>query len=100
VRASVRNAGFEFPSRRLTVNLAPAEVPKEGPGFDLAVAAASCAPGSTHSAARQSRVDWACPASTDDKRRLTTITDRGSSQRIVRASVRQRADSESCRVLR
>jgi hypothetical protein len=30
VRASIRNAGFEFPQRRLTVNLAPAEVPKEG----------------------------------------------------------------------
>ena len=30
VRASIRNAGFEFPARRLTVNLAPAEIP-EGP---------------------------------------------------------------------
>ena len=40
VRASVRNAGFEFPSRRLTVNLAPAEVPKEGTGFDLGIAMA------------------------------------------------------------
>jgi magnesium chelatase family protein len=35
VRASVRNAGFECPSRRLTVNLAPAEAPKDGTGFDL-----------------------------------------------------------------
>lgn len=40
VRASIRNAGFEFPSRRLTVNLAPAELPKEGTGFDLAIAVA------------------------------------------------------------
>ena len=38
VRASIRNAGFEFPMRRLTVNLAPAEVPKEGTGFDLLTA--------------------------------------------------------------
>jgi magnesium chelatase family protein len=38
VRASIRNAGFQFPQRRLTVNLAPAEVPKEGTGFDLASA--------------------------------------------------------------
>ena len=38
VRASIRNAGFEFPARRLTVNLAPAEIPKEGTGFDLAIA--------------------------------------------------------------
>jgi magnesium chelatase family protein len=27
--------GFDFPTRRVTVNLAPAEVPKEGTGFDL-----------------------------------------------------------------
>ena len=40
VRAAVRNAGYEFPSRRLTVNLAPAELPKEGTGFDLAIALA------------------------------------------------------------
>ncbi|MGA9114946.1 MAG: magnesium chelatase domain-containing protein [Candidatus Dormiibacterota bacterium] len=40
VRAAVRNAGFEFPARRVTVNLAPAEVPKEGSGFDLAIALA------------------------------------------------------------
>ena len=40
VRASIRNAGFNFPRHRLTVNLAPAEVPKEGTGFDLAIAMA------------------------------------------------------------
>jgi len=40
VRAAVRNAGFEFPTRRLTVNLAPAEVPKEGTSYDLAIALA------------------------------------------------------------
>jgi len=40
VRAAVRNSGFDFPQRRVTVNLAPAEVPKEGTGFDLAIALA------------------------------------------------------------
>jgi len=40
VRAAVRNGGFDFPQRRLTVNLAPAEVPKEGSGFDLGIAIA------------------------------------------------------------
>ncbi len=40
VRAAVRNGGFEFPQRRVTVNLAPAEVPKEGTSFDLAIAVA------------------------------------------------------------
>jgi magnesium chelatase family protein len=40
VRAAVRNAGFEFPLRRITVNLAPADVRKEGPIYDLPIAAA------------------------------------------------------------
>jgi magnesium chelatase family protein len=40
VKAAVRNAGLEFPPRRVVVNLAPAEVPKEGTGFDLPVALA------------------------------------------------------------
>jgi magnesium chelatase family protein len=40
VRAAVRNSGFEVPARRITVNLAPADVPKEGTGHDLAIAAA------------------------------------------------------------
>ncbi|UJA19922.1 YifB family Mg chelatase-like AAA ATPase [Thermoleophilia bacterium SCSIO 60948] len=40
VRAAVSNAGFEFPQRRITANLAPADLRKAGPGFDLAIAAA------------------------------------------------------------
>lgn len=40
VRAALTNSGFEFPMRRITVNLAPADLPKAGPGFDLATAAA------------------------------------------------------------
>src|SRR5690606_9475862 len=38
VRAAVRNSGFEVPARRITVNLAPADLPKEGTGHDLAIA--------------------------------------------------------------
>jgi magnesium chelatase family protein len=38
VVAAIRNTGFEFPSRRVTVNLAPADLRKEGPCFDLAIA--------------------------------------------------------------
>ena len=38
VRAAIRNSGFEFPLRRVVVNLAPAERRKEGTGFDLAIA--------------------------------------------------------------
>ncbi|MBI4392137.1 MAG: YifB family Mg chelatase-like AAA ATPase [candidate division NC10 bacterium] len=38
VKAALTNTGFEFPARRITVNLAPADVRKEGPGFDLPIA--------------------------------------------------------------
>ena len=38
VRSSLINAGFEFPAKRITVNLAPADLPKEGGRFDLAIA--------------------------------------------------------------
>jgi magnesium chelatase family protein len=40
VRAALLNSGFEFPLRRVTVNLAPAHLRKGGPGFDLAIACA------------------------------------------------------------
>ncbi len=39
VRAAVRNSGYEFPTKRTTINLAPADVRKEGPSFDLPIAA-------------------------------------------------------------
>src|SRR5437870_8437601 len=35
VRAAVRNSGCVFPLRRVTVNLAPADLKKEGPAYDL-----------------------------------------------------------------
>ena len=38
VRAALRNSGAEFPMRRITVNLAPADVKKEGPSYDLPIA--------------------------------------------------------------
>ncbi len=38
VRSAILNSGFGFPARRITVNLAPAALRKEGPGFDLAIA--------------------------------------------------------------
>jgi magnesium chelatase family protein len=45
VRAAVLNGGFEFPLRRITINLAPAWLRKSGPGFDLAIACAVLAAG-------------------------------------------------------
>lgn len=46
VRAALRNAGFKFPSKKITINLAPANVRKEGALYDLPVAIAIlCAEG-------------------------------------------------------
>ncbi len=38
VKAAIRNCGYEFPNRRITVNLAPADIKKGGAGFDLPMA--------------------------------------------------------------
>lgn len=38
VRSALQNAGFQFPDRKITVNLAPADLPKEGGRFDLPIA--------------------------------------------------------------
>lgn len=38
VRSAIRNSGAEFPARRITVNLAPADLPKSGPHYDLPIA--------------------------------------------------------------
>lgn len=38
VRAGISNSEYEFPMRRITVNLAPADIKKEGPSFDLPIA--------------------------------------------------------------
>ncbi len=38
VRGAIRNSGFTFPPRRITVNLAPADLPKAGASLDLAIA--------------------------------------------------------------
>lgn len=38
VRTAIRNSGFDFPMKKVTVNLAPADIPKEGPHFDLPIA--------------------------------------------------------------
>jgi magnesium chelatase family protein len=38
VRSALRNSGADFPARRITVNLAPADLPKEGPAYDLPIA--------------------------------------------------------------
>jgi magnesium chelatase family protein len=38
VRSAIRNSGFHWPNQRITVNLAPADLRKEGPAYDLPIA--------------------------------------------------------------
>lgn len=38
VRAAIINSGFSFPQKRITINLAPADLPKDGAQYDLAIA--------------------------------------------------------------
>ena len=38
VKAAIKNCGYDYPPRRITVNLAPADIRKEGAGFDLPIA--------------------------------------------------------------
>ncbi|MCL5113547.1 MAG: YifB family Mg chelatase-like AAA ATPase [Patescibacteria group bacterium] len=38
VRSAIKNSGADFPAKRITVNLAPADLPKEGPSYDLPIA--------------------------------------------------------------
>ena len=52
IQAAIRNSGYEFPARRITANLAPGDVPKAGPGFDLAIACALLAASEQLSATR------------------------------------------------
>lgn len=38
VQSAITNSGFEFPSSRISINLAPGDIPKDGTGFDLSIA--------------------------------------------------------------
>ncbi len=55
VQAAIRNSGYEFPARRITANLAPGDVPKAGPGLDLAIACALLAASGQLSSERLAR---------------------------------------------
>ncbi|MBN1965914.1 MAG: YifB family Mg chelatase-like AAA ATPase, partial [Anaerolineae bacterium] len=43
VQAAIKNTGMKFPAKRYTVNLAPADVPKDGPAYDLPIAVGALA---------------------------------------------------------
>jgi hypothetical protein len=62
VRGAIINSHFEFPMQRITINLAPADVPKEGGRFDLPIAlgilAASGQDGAPKSQAHLNHYAW------------------------------------------
>jgi magnesium chelatase family protein len=57
VRAALLNSDFEFPAKRITANLAPANLPKVGPGFDLGLALGVLA--ASEQMPRDALGDWA-----------------------------------------
>jgi len=59
VRAALQNARFEFPARRITVNLAPADLPKESGRFDLPIALGILAASGQVPADQLDRYEWA-----------------------------------------
>jgi magnesium chelatase family protein len=58
VIAAIRNSNFEFPTKRLTINLAPAELRKEGSAFDLPIAVGILVAGGLISMDRWPRAVW------------------------------------------
>ncbi len=52
IQAAIRNSGYELPAKRITANLAPGDVPKAGPGLDLALGCALLAASGQISARR------------------------------------------------
>ena len=62
VRTALKNNGIALPPKRITVNLAPADIRKEGAGFDLPLAAAVLAAAGVLSAAQLgNRIEWRNP---------------------------------------
>ncbi|HSO08071.1 MAG TPA: YifB family Mg chelatase-like AAA ATPase [Pelomicrobium sp.] len=59
VRAALQNCRFEFPARRITVNLAPADLPKESGRFDLPIALGILAASGQLPAGKLSLYEWA-----------------------------------------
>ena len=59
VRAAIQNARYEFPARRITVNLAPADLPKESGRFDLPIALAILAASGQIPAVRFQQTEFA-----------------------------------------
>jgi len=74
IAGAIRNSGYEFPPRRITANLAPADVPKAGPGLDLPLACAVLAASGQLPAGRLAEVALAGELGLDGSLRPTRGT--------------------------
>ena len=94
VRAALQNCKFEFPNRRITVNLAPADLPKESSRFDLPIALAILAASGQIAARALDRFEFAGELSLSGELRpirgalaMTFAVSRGSKDRAPRGFV-------------
>ena len=71
VRSALHNSGFHGPLVRVMINLAPADLLKEGPSFDVPIALAISAAGGHH------RCSWVPPATQDPPGPSTAATAAG-----------------------
>lgn len=69
VKAAITNSGFEFPTRRITVNLAPADIKKDSSGLDLPIAIGILAASGQIPAASCTRTAFVAELSLDGKLR-------------------------------
>ena len=74
VRSAIINSGFQFPSKRLTINLAPADLPKEGARLDLAIALGILAASGQINAENLSQFEFIGELALDGHLRPTTGT--------------------------
>ncbi|MDX1342469.1 MAG: magnesium chelatase domain-containing protein, partial [Reinekea sp.] len=58
VRSAILNSQFDFPNGRITVNMAPADLPKQGGQFDLAIALGILAASEQIDAAKLTQYEW------------------------------------------
>lgn len=58
VRSAIINSGYEFPAKKITINLAPADLPKEGGRYDLPIAVALLAASEQLTASNLEAYEW------------------------------------------
>ena len=91
VRSAIQNCGFDFPQTRITASLAPSDLRKAGPGFDLAIAAAVLVANDQIPAAALGRSAFAAELALDGRLRpvpgALAMAERASAQGLERIVV-------------